>query len=113
MAEIPVKLKMELSELLAKWFKQFGKVSPRRPYHEDSGDGGSSQLLFEGHPLFAELPIGAPSDLDFLIHTNNSNILEAEKRSDEACPELRKQIELAMAQKYRARPSLIGRPTPL
>jgi hypothetical protein len=116
MPNIPTKLKIELSELLLQWYRQFGKVAPRRPYYDEEGDdsgAGGAELLFESHPLFADLPIGAPSDLDFIIQTNNQNIAEADKRADEACPELKYQIELALAQKYRTRPAPIAKPSPL
>jgi len=87
--------KMQLGELLAVGHRHFGKVAPRRPYveeDEDGGSGGSSKLLLD-HPLFMDAPTGATSDLTFLVNENNHAIEEAEKRSDELNPQLRKVLE--------------------
>jgi hypothetical protein len=102
MVNISNKDKMELNELLVKWFRLYGNVAARRPYNNDDDDSGTgtAQLLFEGHPLFAELPIGATSDLDFIITADNRNLHEADKRSDEACPELRYQLEIALNNRH-------------
>jgi hypothetical protein len=91
--------KIDLGELIAKGHRKFGLVFPRRPYRDDDdedGGAGSSQLLFEQHPFFKNQPIGATSDLTFIISENNTAIPEAEKRSDEAVPELKKALENRM-----------------
>lgn len=90
---IPIKYQKQLSELLAKGHKRFGKVLPRRPFIEDEGGAGTASLLLE-HPLFLEQPLGASSDLTFIANENKYSNDEAEKRADEAVPELRKQLEL-------------------
>jgi hypothetical protein len=96
---IPIKYQRELSDLLAEGHRRFGKVAPRRPYHEEDEDGGSGapQYLFEQHPLLAEQPIGASSDLTFLTTDNKYSLDEAEKRSDEATLELQRKLEMALS----------------
>jgi hypothetical protein len=101
---IPIKYQRELSALLAEGHRRFGKVMPRRPYHDDDGEGGGAgtpKYLFEQHPLLAEVPIGASSDLTFLTTDNQYSMDEAEKRSDEATLQLQKQLELALSMGHR------------
>lgn len=99
---IPAKLKAELGEYLAEWYRKFGKVAPRRPYHEDDDGGGAAANVkppFESHPFLAEVPIGAPSDLASIITTDNRTLDEADKRSDELTEQLQNRLELALGQK--------------
>lgn len=95
---IPAKRKKELGDLLAKWYRNFGKVSPRRPYLDEDEDGGEGapSLVFEAHPLLAEQPIGASSDLTYVTADNQYSVEEAEKRSDEASPQLTRQLDYAL-----------------
>jgi hypothetical protein len=100
---IPAKLKATLGEYLAEWYRQFGKVTPRRPYHEDDEDGGkgtaSATPLFESHPLFSETPIGASSDLASIIVNDEHTLEAAEKRTDELTEALQNKLALELGQK--------------
>jgi hypothetical protein len=101
---IPAILKAELGEYLATWYRKFGKVAPRRAYHEDD-EGGSGTAAadvkppFEGHPLLNDVPIGAPSDLASIIVADSRTLEEADKRSDELTEQLQNRLELALGQK--------------
>jgi hypothetical protein len=102
--------KTKLGELIAKGHRKFGKVMPRKPYLDDDEEGGgagSAQLLFEQHPLLAQQPVGASSDLTAIISENRASLDEAEKRSDEAVPQLKKALEmkLGLGKQYKATPS--------
>jgi hypothetical protein len=101
---IPAKLKAELGEYLAQWYRQYGKVAPRRPYHEDDDRGSSGAAtnappLFEGHPLFNEMPLGASSDLATILVDDKRTLEEADKRTDELTEELQNKLALALSQK--------------
>lgn len=113
MSKIPIKFKKELGELLAEWYRHFGKVNPRRAYHEDDDEGGSgeSKLVFDGHPLFDQLPIGAPSDLSSIIINNQRMLDEADKRADEATPEIQDRLEMVHGKKQRK--ELLATPKPI
>ena len=107
--------KTELSALIGEGHRRFGKLAPRRPYTDDDDKGGGAeQNVFESHPLLNQQPIGASSDLTFIITENNQSLKEAEKRADQATPELKKQLELALdlsAQKQlTAAPKLVANP---
>lgn len=104
--KISIEQKMQLSELIAEGHALFGKVNPRRPYRDDDDDeggSGGSKLVFEQHPLLANRPVGAPSDLTFDVVANNRSLEEAESRADEASPQLRNTLEkklgMALGQK--------------
>lgn len=106
MARIPTIYKAQLGEALAAWYRHFGTVLPRRAYHDDdeSGSGtGGAKPPWESHPLFAEIPIGAPSDLASILTADDRTMDNAEKRLDEACPELKLQLELSLKQKQEYR----------
>jgi hypothetical protein len=100
---IPAKLKAELGEYLAEWYRRFGKVAPRRAYHEDDGDAGGAASnappLFEGHPFLNEMPIGASSDLASVLVADERTLDEADKRSDELTEELQNKLTLELGQK--------------
>jgi len=101
--------KTKLGELIAKGHRKFGKVAPRKPYlDDDEGGTGGAQLLFEQHPLLAQQPVGASSDLTAIISENKTSMDEAEKRSDEATPQLKKALEmkLGLGKQYTAAPKL-------
>lgn len=97
--------KMQLGELIGNGHRHFGKVTPRRPYAKDdaSGDGGASQLL-PAHPLFAQQPIGASSDLTFLANENDRTVEEAEKRSNDLNLELQNKLEKKLGQQLSYHP---------
>ncbi len=98
---IPAKLKAELGEALGNWYKLFGKVSPRRAYHEDDegGDGAPAKPIFEGHPYLAEMPLGAPSDLSSILINDKRTLDEADKRSDELTDELQNKLSQELGHK--------------
>lgn len=111
---IPAKFKAQLGELLGGWYSKFGKVTPRRAYHEDDegGEGGTALQMFEDHPFLAEMPIGASSDLASVIVEDSRTLDEADKRSNELTQELQNKLALTLGQKlkqqkqynYQARP---------
>lgn len=100
---IPARLKAELGEYLAEWYRRFGRVAPRRAYHEDDeGKGGAAANappLFEGHPFLSEMPIGASSDLASVLVADERTLDEADKRSDEMTEELQNRLTLELGQK--------------
>lgn len=104
--------KTELSALIGEGHRKFGKVAPRRPYTDDDDDrGGGAQNVFEQHPLLAQQPVGASSDLTYIITENSQALDEAEKRAHQAAPELKKQLELGLA--AQAQKKYVPEPTPL
>ena len=113
---MPILIKMykeQLGELLAKGHAKFGKVAPRRPYRDDDeGGDGVPGLTVETHPLLADLPVGASSDLT-AIAADNSNITdEALDRVDELTPALQNQPRLQAELSYRYSKSNTPKPTP-
>lgn len=99
---IPAKLKAQLGEYLAEWYRHFGKVAPRRAYHEDDESGGAAAEVkppFESHPFLNEMPIGASSDLASVLVADSRTLDEAYKRSDELAEELQNRLTLALGQK--------------
>jgi len=106
--------KTELSALIGEGHRKFGKVAPRRPYTDDDDKGGgAAQNVFESHPLLEQQPVGASSDLTYIITENNQTLDEAEKRADQAAPELKKQLELALAASLKAQKKYSPEPTTL
>ena len=98
--QIPATLKAQLGEALAEWYHNFGKVAPRRAYHEDDTDaGGTANKMFEDHPFLAEVPIGAPSDLASTIVEDARTLDEANERSDDLTNELQNRLALTLGQK--------------
>jgi hypothetical protein len=98
---IPARLKAQLGECLAQWYRHFGKVAPRRAYHEDdeSTGGGAANKMFEEHPFLMEMPIGAPSDLASVIVEDNRTLDEANDRKEELTNELQNKLALTLGQK--------------
>jgi hypothetical protein len=63
--------KEQLDKLLAKGYAFYGRVLPRHPYRDEddeSGGTGEAEFGFETHPLLANLPDGAASDLSSIIN---------------------------------------------
>lgn len=86
--------KIRLGELLGQGHRQFGLVTPRRPYPRDDEKGGAgSGNFFPQHPLFAQQPLGASSDLTFLINENSQSMEKAEERSDELTLQMQQKLE--------------------
>lgn len=116
MSRIATKDKAALGELLAKWYRHFGKVAPRRAYHDDDESGGSgvagAEPPWESHPFFMDMPIGAPSDLASILVADSRTMDAAEQRLDQSCPELKMQLENALKQKYEYQRKLKIAPTP-
>lgn len=103
---IPAKYKAQLGELLADWYRHFGKVAPRRAYHEDdegTGTGAPASKMFEDHPFLAEIPIGAPSDLASILTEDARTLDEANDRKDELTNELKNKLDLTLGNKLRHR----------
>ena len=102
MAIIGIEEKRKLSELLAEGHRVFGEVKPRRAYKEDDegGGAGTAEFLFETHPLLAEQPVGASSDLTFLNSESSFSADEAEKREDQASPQLKKQLQNSLGKSH-------------
>ncbi|EKE01794.1 MAG: hypothetical protein ACD_21C00052G0012 [uncultured bacterium] len=98
---IPAKLKTQLGEFLAKWYRHLGKVTPRRAYHEDDEGtgGGTANKMFEDHPFLAEMPIGAPSDLASVIVEDARTLDEANDRQEELTNELQNKLTLTLGKK--------------
>lgn len=116
----PARLKTQLGGCLATLYRRYGKVAPRRVYHEDdtgTGGGGSEldvpkPLLFEDHPLLNEIPIGAPSDLSSILIADERTIDETNKRSEELTAQLQNRLELELGQKKRKQLLYQTRPQP-
>lgn len=100
---IPARFKAQLGEFLSDWYRSFGKVTPRRAYHEDdeSTGGGAANKMFEDHPFLAEMPIGAPSDLASVIVEDARTLDEANDRKEELTNELQNKLTFALGQKLR------------
>ncbi len=90
--KISVQFKRRLTELLGIGHSKFGKVRLRKPYRDDEDEGGAaSGLRLDSHPLFANLPDGASSDLSGVANNNEFSEDAAKERVNEASPELRMQ----------------------
>ena len=101
---IPARLKAELGEYLAEWYRHFGKVAQRRAYHEDDeATGGAATtnnpFLFENHPFLVDTPLGAPSDLSSIVTADQRTIDEADKRDNELTLALKNKLELQLGAK--------------
>lgn len=90
--KIKIHFKRKLSELLGIGHSKFGKVKLRKPYRDEDEEGGASTgLRLDTHPLFANLPDGADSDLSSVASNNVYSEDAAKERVNEASPELRLQ----------------------
>lgn len=106
--KIAVKFKRKLSELLGIGHSRFGRVALRKPYREDEEGGtGEAELRFDSHPLFANLPDGADSDLSSLPNNNPVSEDAAKERVNEASPELKLQpaLQAELQPGYRSTPT--------
>ncbi len=84
--------------MLGKGHARFGPVAPRKPYYDDDGGGaGTSSLHFESHPLLAEQPVGAASDLTTIVGDQANITEEAQERATEACHQLQQQPAMRQA----------------
>lgn len=113
---IPAVYKATLGENLAKWYRKFGKVAARRPYHEDeegTGEGAPQASPFEGHPYLMEVPIGAPSDLASILIADERTLEEADKRTDELTNELQNRLAMQLGKKYKKEFGYTPKPQPL
>lgn len=111
---IPNKYKSELGLLLAKGHAKFGPVASRRPYRDDDDEGeGGASLGIEEHPLLAQLPIGAASDLTAIASENSEAMDEALDRVEELNPELQNQPALRNELGLRYSKSNTPKPSPL
>ena len=112
---IPAALKTLLGEELAEWYRLFGNVLPRRPYHEDdtggSGDASAKPPFIE-HPWLTELPDGAPSDLSSVATENSYAEEEANQRSDELTYELKQRLTLQNKQQKKFLYEYLTKPQP-
>jgi hypothetical protein len=110
MANISIEHKAKIGELIAEGHRRFGLVAPRRAYkreEEEKGGAGSAQNSpFEQHPLLAEMPTGAPSDLTYETIESSYAEEEGEKRSDEAVPELQHKLAESYTNRHAPRLSL-------
>jgi len=98
MTDLSKSFKEQLSKLLGHGHSRFGRVAPRRPFKDDEGGGaGEAGLNFETHPLLAQQPIGAASDLTQLVDQNNQSLDAVEERANEASEELQKQPAMQKA----------------
>ncbi len=90
--KIKIHFKRKLSELIGVGHSKFGKVKMRKPYRDDEDSGGAGTgLQLDSHPLFANLPDGADSDLSSIATNNAYSEDAAKERVNEASPELRLQ----------------------
>lgn len=92
MSILDIEQKRRLSALLKEGHRKFGPVSPRRPYKEDDDEGGEGGGI-KVHPLLAEQPVGASSDLTSIASENIDALDNAEARKDQHSKELKKQLD--------------------
>lgn len=104
--------KAQLGELIAQGLARFGKVAPRRPYRDDEGGDGAPGLSIETHPLLANLPVGAASDLTFIASENSAATEEALNRVEELSPSLQNQPALQAELTYNNANRHTPKPTP-
>lgn len=97
MADIAIKYKRRLTELLGIGHSRFGKVAHRRDYREDEGGEGGAGLEFQSHPWLSNMPIGADSDLSMDTNSSDHSKEAAEERVNEASNELKMQPALQAA----------------
>ena len=109
---IPATYKVELGDFLANWYRNFGKVAPRRAYHEDDegSAGAPASKMFEEHPFLAQMPIGAPSDLASTIVEDTRTLDEANERKDELKNELQNKLTMQLENKLEKKYSNENRP---
>jgi hypothetical protein len=109
---IPAVYKAQLGEELAAWYRKYGKVAPRRAYHEDDEGGtGSAGMVFEGHPLLEQMPLGASTDLASIVSNDERTLDEANNRADQLTYQLQQQLK--QESKPQAQMRYNTRPSPL
>lgn len=97
MANIDIKYKRRLTELLGIGHSRFGKVATRRDYRDDEGGEGGAGLELLSHPWLSNMPIGADSDLSMDTNNSSHSLEAAEERVNEASNELKMQPALQQA----------------
>lgn len=108
MAMILNQYKAQLSEIIAQGHAKFGAVAARRPYKDDDDSGdGAPGLTVETHPLLANLPVGAASDLTAITSANSEITEEALDRVEELNPQLKQQptLQAELSYRYSHRPA--------
>jgi hypothetical protein len=73
----------------------------RRAYREEDDEGGSGvgENLFQSHPMLADQPVGASSDLTAIMSDNAETLQAAEERQNEASLELQPTLEKVLQAK--------------
>ena len=114
MAIMTTTLKKRIGDLLAIGYARLGKVSTRKPYREEDDDGGegAAGLLFETHPLLAEQPDGAASDLTSIIQNYDQAEDAAEERESELTAELKQRYEKSLSKSQEKTHTDVPKPTP-
>lgn len=106
-------LKKRLGDLLVIGYARLGRVSPRKPYREDDDGGeGAADLLFETHPLLAEQPDGAASDLTNIIQDYSQAEDAIDERENDLAAELKLQYEKTLAKAHEKAQTNVPKPTP-
>jgi hypothetical protein len=107
---LTVTQKREMSRLFGIGHAKYGKVAARHPYRDDDEGGGDSGLpsIVPEHPLLADLPVGAASDLTADVAANSESLEEAKERMPELTPALQAQPQLQaqMKKSYVSAPTL-------
>lgn len=105
--------KAQLGLEIAKGHAKFGRVAPRRPYRDDEDGEGGAGLRVEEHPLLADVPVGAASDLTAIASQNSEITEEALDRVEELNPALQNQPRLQAELGLRYSRSNTPKPSPL
>jgi hypothetical protein len=106
--KIKVQFKRKLSEIIGIGHSRFGRVALRKPYRDDDAGGeGGADMRFASHPLFANLPDGADSDLSAQVNNNPTSQDAIKERANEANPELKLNpvLQAELQPGYRATPT--------
>jgi hypothetical protein len=99
--------KRELSRLLAVGLqKKNWRVAPRHPYREEDEGGSGLPSTVPEHPLLADLPVGAASDLTADAAKNSEALEEAQERLPELTPALQNQLQAQMKHSYVSAPTM-------
>lgn len=107
--------KTHLSNKLLMGHKRFGPVLERRPYKDDEDDTGGTGApsILKEHPLLAEQPVGATSDLSHIATMNQEAEDQLDKRNDEVSPQLKQQLQQKQQLTHAKKNEHLSRPSPL